>query len=300
MNSSELRITVFTPLYNRRHTIHRVFESLMRQTYRGFEWLIIDDGSTDNARELIEEFKRIADFNIRYYYKQNGGKHTAWNMALGLIETEYFVCLDSDDAMTDNALERMLFHWDAIADKSRYWSVVGLCVDSQTGEVIGDRYPEGINDSESPRKIASKVTGERFSCLRTEVMEKYPFPVPEGTSFIPESIVWNNVDKTYRQYYVNEPYRVYYQNEPDSLTVAWYSDHIKEGYVSNYFWKVSAVNDADGDLKTLFQAVYYGLMAEKKPSEILKAIKGKKKTTAAFLLAPAYMAKVLRGRKYLK
>lgn len=300
MNAGKSRITVFTPLYNRRHTIHRVFESLNRQTFKGFEWLIIDDGSTDNARELIEGFKRLADFNIRYYYKQNGGKHTAWNMALELIETEYFICLDSDDALTDDALERMLFHWDSIADRSGYWSVVGLCVDSQTGEVVGDRYPQGINEAASPGEIAAKVNGEKFSCLRTDVMKAFPFPEPEGTTFITECIVWNKVDKDYRQYYVNEPYRVYYQHEPDSLTTAWYRDHVKEGYVSNYFWKISTLNDVGGNLKTVFQAAYYGLMSEKKPSTIIKDVKGKNKAAAALLLAPAFAAKLMRGRKYLK
>ncbi len=298
MNAGKSRVTVFTPLYNRRHTIHRVYESLCRQTFKGFEWLIVDDGSTDNAKELIDDYARQANFNIRYHYKPNGGKHTAWNMALGLIETEYFICLDSDDAVTDNALERMLFHWDSLPDKSGYWSVVGLCVDAQTFEVIGDRYPEGINEAPSPREIAATVDGEKYSCLRTSVMKNYSFPEPEGTTFITESIVWNKVNKEFSQYYVNEPYRIYYQNEPDSLTTAWYREHVREGYVSNYFWKVSTLNDVGGDLKTVFQVTYYGLMAEKKPLDIIGEVKGINKTAVALLMPPAFAAKLLRGRKY--
>ncbi|NLO45473.1 MAG: glycosyltransferase [Clostridiales bacterium] len=302
MNSEKYRITVFTPIYNRRHTIHRAFESLCRQTFKGFEWLIIDDGSTDGVKELIDEYISSADFEVRYFRKENGGKHTAWNMALKLIKSDYFICLDSDDALTDNALERMLFHWDAIPEEKwgGYWSVAGLCVDSQTGEVVGDRYPEGINEAVSPRDVATTVNGEKFSCLRTEVMKDFPFPEPEGTTFITESIVWNSVDKSYMQFYVNDPYRIYYQHEPDSLTVAWYRDHVEEGYVSNYFWKVSTVNDAGGGLKTIFQAVYYGLTAKKSPSRIISDIKGKNKLAAALMIAPAFAAKALRGKKYIK
>ena len=148
MAENNLRFTVFTPVYNRKHTIHRGFESLMRQTVKNFEWLIIDDGSTDDLKPLIDEYIEKADFPIRYVYKENGGKHTATNMAYKLMETEYFTILDSDDALTDDAVEKMLSMWDKIpeSERSKYWSVVGHCINSESREIIGEYFPEEIND----------------------------------------------------------------------------------------------------------------------------------------------------------
>ncbi len=302
---NHLRITVFTPVYNRRHTIHRVFESLQNQTYKEFEWLVIDDGSTDGVEETIKDYIDQAHFTIRYYYKENGGKHTAINLAYQLMESEYFVILDSDDTLNEDALERMLFYWDSMPTerKALCWCVVGLCADSKTGEVVGDRFPEDINLQLNPGQAAKKVNGEKHGCLKLDIAKRYPFPEPDGTSFITESIVWNRIGKEYFQFYVNDIFRVYYMDEPDSLTTAWYKNHVKEGYISNYFWKLFKLNDEGvqnaNDWKVLFLIPYYGSMAGKKTKEILGGIKIKKyKIIITFMLIPAKLAKIIRGRKY--
>ena len=105
-------LTVFTPLYNRKDTLKRTYESLCRQTCKDFEWLIIDDGSTDNPYKEIEEWiRRDNGFKIRYIYKENGGMHTAHNTAYENINTELNTCIDSDDYMPDDAVEKILNCW---------------------------------------------------------------------------------------------------------------------------------------------------------------------------------------------
>lgn len=93
-------LTVFTPAYNRAHTLPRTYESLVKQDCKDFIWLIVDDGSSDNTKELVEEWqKKENGFEIRYIYKENGGMHTAHNVAYENIDTELNVCIDSDDEL---------------------------------------------------------------------------------------------------------------------------------------------------------------------------------------------------------
>ena len=104
-------ITVFTPTYNRANTLKRAFYSLKNQTCKDFEWLIIDDGSSDNTHELVNQFKKESDFLIRYYWKSNGGRHTAVNYSYQYLNTPYVVTLDSDDELLPNAIEKMIKTW---------------------------------------------------------------------------------------------------------------------------------------------------------------------------------------------
>ena len=106
-------LTVFTPAYNRAHTIGRTYESLCRQTCKDFEWLVIDDGSSDNTRELVEQWMALDNrFEIKYVWKENGGLHTGYNKAIELAETEICVCIDSDDWMPDDAVEVIVNYWE--------------------------------------------------------------------------------------------------------------------------------------------------------------------------------------------
>ena len=112
-------VTVFTPTFNRAHTLHRVFESLTQQTFRDFEWLVIDDGSTDNTQQLIDSWTQAADFPIRYFFQPNGGKHIAHNTALTLAEGTFLVIADSDDRFIPDALQIFTDTWAAISDADK-------------------------------------------------------------------------------------------------------------------------------------------------------------------------------------
>lgn len=297
------KVTVFTPVYNRRRTINRVFDSLVRQTYKDFEWLIVDDGSTDNLKELIDEYKEKSDFLIRYYYKPNGGKHTAINWAYNLTDSEYFITVDSDDAMLPQTIERFLELWKKIPQEKRgeYWSVVGRCRNGRTGEMKGGLYPEGINELENPEAEAEKVDGDKFSCPRTEILKKYPFPEPEGTTFITECVVWNKINSDYKQYYTNEVLHDCYSEEEDSLSTAWFKNHIEQGYISNYFWMCSMLNESynENKMKIALKVGYYGYVSGKSLKTIRNDINShfyKAVCTAEFPFL--FIVKKLRYSKY--
>ena len=129
-------LTIFTPAYNRAHTIGRTYDSLCRQTCKDFEWLVIDDGSTDNTHDLVDEWM-LSDngFRISYVYKKNGGLHTGYNKAIELMKTELCVCIDSDDYMPDNAVESILNCWESLGTK-RVAGIIGL-------DFSIDNYPLG-------------------------------------------------------------------------------------------------------------------------------------------------------------
>ena len=214
--------TVFTATYNRAHLLHRVYDSLMAQTFRDFEWLVVDDGSTDGTRALIEAWRDKPDFPIRYYHQENRGKHVAYNHAVQHARGRFFLTLDSDDSCVPHALERLKNYWDAIPDreKPKFSAVTVLCVD-EGGVIVGDRFPHHITDSDSLElHYRLKVGGEKWGFQRTDVMRHYPFPVPDRKlSHVPESIVWNRIARKYKTRFVNDPLRIYH-TESDSITSA--------------------------------------------------------------------------------
>lgn len=165
-------ITVFTPTYNRAYCLHLLYDSLCRQTSQDFLWLLIDDGSTDNTKQLVEAWIKEDKIEIQYKYKENGGMHTGHNAAYELINTELNVCIDSDDYMTDNAVERIISLWRGFGNES-YAGIVGLDADIE-GAIIGIPFPEYLKDcTYSELKPKYKVIGDKKSVYRTDVIKKY-------------------------------------------------------------------------------------------------------------------------------
>jgi glycosyltransferase involved in cell wall biosynthesis len=216
------QFTVFTPTHNRAHTLHRVYDSLIAQTCSDFEWLVIDDGSTDETRSQITAWQAIAPFPIRYIYQPAQGKHVAYNRAAQEAEGEFLVCLDSDDSCLPYALERMKVRWDALSvyARSRYSGIDCHCMD-ETGNRIGTAYPrDGFTSNYPEMRYRYQMTGEKWGFQRTVVMRQYPFPEWENSRlpYLPESIVWSPMTVDYPAYYVNECWRVYHQ-EPEAKAI---------------------------------------------------------------------------------
>lgn len=175
-------LTVFTPAYNRADLLTRCYESMCKQTNKNFIWMIVDDGSTDNTREISESWvKNTKDFKVIYIYKVNGGLHTAYNTAIANIDTELCVCIDSDDFMPDNAVELILDFWEKNGS-DEYAGIVGLDFDMD-GNVIGDMLPD-IKSVNLIGLFTGKyniVNGDRTNVVRTELYKKYaPMKVFKG------------------------------------------------------------------------------------------------------------------------
>lgn len=166
---AEKTLTVFTPTFNRRELLTRCYESMCRQTNKDFVWMIVDDGSTDDTKKFVDEWKKNSDLEIRYIYKDNGGLHTAYNVAIENIDTELCVCIDSDDFMPDNAVELILNFWDKYGS-DEYAGIVGLDFNLD-GKVIGDPLPnqKTVNLIDLFIGKYDIVNGDRTNVIRTEL-----------------------------------------------------------------------------------------------------------------------------------
>jgi glycosyltransferase involved in cell wall biosynthesis len=204
--------TIFTPTYNRAHTLQRVVESLGAQTFRDFEWLVIDDGSTDNTERVVADWMKCADFPVRYVRQDHSGKHFAHNRALGEARGRFFGPLDSDDALMPDALEKLARLWNTIPKSERhaFYAVEGLCCD-QHGKIVGDRYPADQFDTNlREMKYVHHLRGEKWRVGLTDVMRRYPFPEIAPGQLVPEGIVWLEIAKSYKSRAVNEVVRIYF------------------------------------------------------------------------------------------
>ena len=179
----DVRLTVFSPAYNRADTLERCYISLQRQSNKSFEWLIVDDGSSDNTAEIVKQWQsENNEFKIRYIYKENGGLHTAYNKAIENMDTELAVCIDSDDYMPDNAVEIILDFWNKNGS-DEYAGITGLDFSEKTKENIGGVYPDqkSINLIDVLVGKYPTVYGDKKHVVRTELYKKYaPMKVYEG------------------------------------------------------------------------------------------------------------------------
>lgn len=218
MNTKEefrYTFTVFTPTYNRAGLLPRLYESLKKQTFTDFEWLIGDGGSTDNTGELIREWARNSSFPIRYYSEPGEGKNAAINRGAINAQGRFFAILDSDDWYVPQTLERYLHYWKLIPanEQPGFVGVTALCA-YPSGDLIGTRFPADIFDSDAiDLRFKHGVLGDKNGMLRTEVLRQYPFPKELG-KFIGESVVWNRIARSYKTRFVNEELTIKeYQNE---------------------------------------------------------------------------------------
>lgn len=190
-------LTVFTPAYNRAHTLPRTYESLLAQDCKDFIWLIVDDGSSDNTADMVRSWQEKENgFEIRYIYKENGGMHTAHNTAYENIDTELNVCIDSDDCMAPGAVEKILCKWDSVREKD-YAGIVALDADMD-GNIIGKDFPEGLTETTLMDYYAAGGSGDKKLVYRTDVIRAYPpYPVFEGERYVCISSLYTLIDQDY-------------------------------------------------------------------------------------------------------
>jgi glycosyltransferase involved in cell wall biosynthesis len=212
--------TVFTPTYNRAHTLHRVFDSLSAQTFRDFEWLVVDDGSTDNTPELIAKWTKIANFPIRYFRQPHLGRHIAHNLAIREARGEMWTGIDSDDELVPHALERIRYLWLEIPETERanFFSVAGLCRD-QHGQMVSIPFPTSPFDVDVRDYLFlhRRFAGEKWGAAPMDGVRRFPFPEITGTNFIPEGVHGLQMARAFRiNRFVNEVFRIYHVDDSET------------------------------------------------------------------------------------
>lgn len=211
--------TVFTATYNRAAKLYRPFSSLMAQTYKDFEWLVVDDGSQDESGDLLQQWAFSSNFPIRYIFQAHLGLHMAFNRAVQEAMGEFFLPLDSDDALEPHALERLLHHWNNVpeAQKRGFSGVCCLCRD-ETGRIIGDRFPKDVMDSDSLEiTYKYRVRGQKGGFHRVEVMKEFPFDQTAEMGCNP----WRRIARKYKMRFVNEALEIYHQDSPEDSLARW-------------------------------------------------------------------------------
>ena len=307
--SGHVVFTVFTPTYNRAHTLHRVYESLCIQTLRTFEWLIVDDGSTDGTEKLVKEWMSEGRLDIRYIKQANQGKHIAFNTGVANARGELLLAADDDDRFKPKALERFLCHWRAIPEEEQNAFAGATCLcETERGELVGTRFPRDVVDSDSAEiHFRYKVKGEKWGFQRTAVLKEFPFPIGDkkkGYTTTPENVVWLRIASRYKTRYFNECLRIYHIHDEGETATRTPCDPSllalgildSQGLVLNLHWKYFKV----APLVFIGCALRYGRFAMHGGVGMQKALAALEKMGArglVFLLWPVAFLVFLRDRR---
>ena len=248
-------LTVFTPVYNRAHTLPRTYESLCIQECKDFMWLIIDDGSTDGVESLIREWqKKDNGFEIQYIYKENGGMHTAHNVAYEHIVTELNTCIDSDDCMAEGAVQSIVEEWKKVKDKG-YAGLIGLDADLK-GELIGKGFPKDLKETTLVGYYAAGGIGDKKLVYRTDVIKKYPpYPVFEGEKYVSLAYIYRLIDQDYKLAVLDKVLcNVEYQNDGSSATM--WKEYVKnpKGFA---FWRKVCMKYPESYKRLVIDCIHY-------------------------------------------
>ncbi|MGQ2117395.1 glycosyltransferase family 2 protein [Ornithobacterium rhinotracheale] len=195
------KISIITPTYNRKNLLPRLFESLQNQDSKDFEWIIVDDGSTDNTDELIKNFIPNG-FELSYYKKTNGGKHTALNFGVQKAKGDFIIMLDSDDELPNDAVSTVLEKTKKLPKE--LGGIAGR-KSLPSGKIVGtqDDFDEIISNSLNIR-YKENVNGDLTEVFRTSIMREFPFPEFKGEKFCPEALVWNRIAQKYHLLFFNK------------------------------------------------------------------------------------------------
>ena len=215
-------ITVFTPTYNRAYILPILYESLVNQSFKNFEWFIVDDGSTDTTKELVESFLSEKNIKIRYFLQENQGKHVAINNGAELAEGDLFFIVDSDDYLAQNALEILYARYLAIKENPKIAGIFINCTNKNpkvTHDTFNLRLPkEGIICTLTELNHQFQIRGEFATAIKTEIQKAYPYPIFEGEKFCRESLVYRRIGKKYNFLFVSD--EIYFADYlEDGLTV---------------------------------------------------------------------------------
>lgn len=200
-------ITIFTPTYNRASFLPTIYQSLLAQTCKEFEWVIVDDGSSDDTEVIVRDLKATHSdtFPINYIYKPNGGKHTAINKGVATAKGELFWMLDSDDSLPADAVATVANAYKDMKDTPNLAGVCGL-MKHHDGQLIGSGFPmDKFVANSIELRYRYHVIGDLMEVFCTKVLREFPFPEIAGERFCPEVLIWNRIAQKYSLYCINRP-----------------------------------------------------------------------------------------------
>ncbi len=266
-------LTVFTPTYNRAHTLPETYRSLKAQTSKNFLWLIVDDGSTDCTAALVSAWMRAeTTFTIRYLYRRNGGMHAAHNTAYAHIETELNLCLDSDDRLAKDAVEQIEKRWAQVKSKN-YAGLIGLDDDGH-GKLIGAGFPKNLTETTLSGYYAHGGKGDKKLVYRTDVIQKYPpYPVFPNEKYVALAAKYRLIDRDYKLAVLNCVLcHVTYLEDGSSRTM-W------KQYVQNprgfLYWRQLCLTYSTAAKRTALDSIHYdaACFLAKEPTLLLRSPK---------------------------
>lgn len=247
-------VTIFTPAYNRAHTLSRTYKSLCRQTCKDFEWLVIDDGSTDGTKDLVAAWIAEKIIDIRYIYQENQGMHGAHNTAYHNITTELNTCIDSDDYMPDDAVEKIISTWRKFGGE-QYAGLMGYDI-REDGTIIGTPFRENLAALSLTDYYASGGKGDRKLVYRTEIINKYPdYPIFKGEKYVGLDYKYSLIDLDYPMLTLNEPL-VIVDYQPDGSSNSMYRQYWRnpQGWC---FYRIHKMKIARTFSKRFREAIHY-------------------------------------------
>ena len=302
-----VRISVITPTYNRGDVLYRVYDSLKAQTYRSFEWIVVDDGSEDNTKSIVDGYIQENLFPIKYFHQSNNGKHIALNEGLKLSEGEMIAIADSDDSFTEDAFKVMIDAWDSLSEeeKKQYRGITCGCYDPETNEPIGHICDgEYVDYLGLDATYKYKVNFEMWGINRKDLMLEFPFPDIRrnengGLRFFPETVIWDNMGRDYKVRYISACLRAYYRDQENATT----SKKTRRSRENIYLWE-HLINDVldyfryspARFIKAFIGIMMDGLLIGEKYTQIIRKGKSFGRRVMIVLLSPVGILLFLKYR----
>ena len=199
-----MSLTIFTPTYNRANNLPALYKSLCRQTCKDFEWLIVDDGSTDNTSDIVRNWQKSDIVKIRYVKQQNGGKHRAINRGVTECSSDLFFIVDSDDFLTEDAVEWISGESDSVMADKNLAGLSGTRISPDGSRIGGVEGFSTIETSYLNLRLYERISGDMAEIYKTDVLKAYPFLEFDGEKFCPEALVWNRISQKYKVRFVNK------------------------------------------------------------------------------------------------
>ena len=289
---SNYKVTIFTPSYNRASTLPRLYECIKNQIYKNIEWIIVDDGSSDNTKEVVNKFiQENPEFNIIYKYQTNHGKHIATNVAVDIANGDFFITIDSDDTFKPEAIKVLVDEWDKISDAQKLlFKGISCRTCDQNNNLNGTHLSSHFVDcNDLDLRFKYKITGELWGMTRTKIMREFPYPSISGLHFYPENIHWDAVGRKYKTRFIDVALRYYINDQQNALTSSKNSSAKETFFMREHFindcWDYHKY-DRKFFLKNIVGLSRDGIASGKKFKEIIKVPNSFYKKVLTFISFP--------------